>query len=32
VSALIGYTKSRDQAEELSQKTFLRVWQKNWII
>ena len=28
MSALIGYTKSRDQAEELSQKTFLRVWQK----
>ena len=28
MSSLIGYTKSRDQAEELCQKTFIRVWQK----
>ena len=27
-SSLIGYTKSHDQAEELCQKTFIRVWQK----
>ena len=28
MSSLIGYTKSRDQAEELCQKTFIKVWQK----
>jgi len=28
MSSLIGYTKSRDHAEELCQKTFIRVWQK----
>ena len=28
MSSLIGYTKSQDQAEELCQKTFIRVWQK----
>ena len=28
MSSLIGYTKSKDQAEELCQKTFIRVWQK----
>ena len=28
MSSLIGYTKSHDQAEELCQKTFMRVWQK----
>lgn len=28
MSSLIGYTKSYDQAEELCQKTFIRVWQK----
>ena len=28
MSSLIGYTNSRDQAEELCQKTFIRVWQK----
>ena len=28
MSVMIGYTKSRDQAEELCQKTFIRVWQK----
>ena len=28
MSVLIGYTKSRDQAEEICQKTFMRVWQK----
>ena len=28
MSSLVGYTKSHDQAEELCQKTFLRVWQK----
>ena len=28
MSSLVGYTKSRDQAEELCQKTFIRVWQK----
>ena len=28
MSVLIGYTKSRDQAEELCQKTFIKVWQK----
>jgi len=28
MSVLIGYTKSRDQAEELCQKTFVKVWQK----
>lgn len=28
MSSLIGYTKSRDQAEEICQKTFIRVWQK----
>ena len=27
-SSLIAYTKSRDQAEELCQKTFIRVWEK----
>ena len=28
LSSLIAYTKSHDQAEELCQKTFIRVWQK----
>ena len=28
LSSLIAYTKSYDQAEELCQKTFIRVWQK----
>tara|TARA_B100000287_G_scaffold413616_1_gene445335 strand:- start:1382 stop:1951 length:570 start_codon:yes stop_codon:yes gene_type:complete len=28
MSSLIGYTKSSDQAEELCQKTFIKVWQK----
>ena len=28
MSSLVGYTKSRDQAEELCQKTFIKVWQK----
>ena len=28
MSTLINYTKSRDHAEELCQKTFIRVWQK----
>ena len=28
MSSLIGYTKSPDQAEELCQKTFIKVWQK----
>ena len=28
MSVLIGYTKSKDQAEELCQKTFMIVWQK----
>ena len=28
MSVLFGYTKSRDQAEEICQKTFIRVWQK----
>jgi len=28
LSSLIAYTKSFDQAEEISQKTFVRVWQK----
>ena len=28
MSSLVGYTKSHDQAEELCQKTFMRVWQK----
>jgi len=28
MSSLVGYTKSKDQAEELCQKTFIRVWQK----
>ena len=28
LSSLMSYTKSRDQAEELCQKTFIRVWQK----
>ena len=28
MSSLVGYTKSHDQAEELCQKTFIRVWQK----
>ena len=28
LSSLIAYTKSHDQAEELCQKTFVRVWQK----
>ena len=28
MSSLINYTKSRDHAEELCQKTFIRVWQK----
>src|SRR5210317_88307 len=28
MSSLVGYTKSVDQAEELCQKTFIRVWQK----
>ena len=28
MSSLIGYTKSQDQAEELCQKTFIKVWQK----
>tara|TARA_Y100000768_G_scaffold249854_1_gene189796 strand:+ start:1416 stop:1997 length:582 start_codon:yes stop_codon:yes gene_type:complete len=28
MSVLIGYTKSRDHAEELCQKTFIKVWQK----
>ena len=27
MSSLIGYTKSKDQAEDLCQKTFVRVWQ-----
>ena len=27
MSSLIGYTKSPDQAEELCQKTFIKVWQ-----
>jgi len=29
MSSLVGYTKSVDQAEELCQKTFIKVWQKN---
>ena len=28
LSSLIAYTKSHDQAEELCQKTFIKVWQK----
>ena len=28
LSSLIAYTKSHEQAEELCQKTFIRVWQK----
>ena len=28
MSSLMAYTKSKDQAEELCQKTFIRVWQK----
>jgi RNA polymerase sigma-70 factor (ECF subfamily) len=28
MSSLVGYTKSVDQAEELCQKTFIKVWQK----
>ena len=28
MSVLTGYTKSKDQAEELCQKTFIKVWQK----
>jgi len=28
LSSLIAYTKSFDKAEEISQKTFIRVWQK----
>ena len=28
LASLISYTKSFDQAEEISQKTFIRVWQK----
>ena len=28
MSSLLAYTKSKDHAEELCQKTFIRVWQK----
>ena len=28
MSSLVGYTKSHEQAEDLCQKTFIRVWQK----